>query len=163
MSAPIIVQLIALVLTLGAIAAALGAVTARALFASVMYLIVVAALAGAAILTLGVGDAALALFLLGVGVAPILLLGAILLSVRAAKPRRSGTPWLSIGASIAITAALAWGVADLGVAGTGLATESVSPLAPWLAPLVFVACAACVALLGYGERGALDRRFGAPR
>jgi multicomponent Na+:H+ antiporter subunit B len=161
MIASLAVQIIALVLLIGAIAAAMGAVTARALFASVMYLIVVGALAGAAVLTLGAGDAALALLLLAVGVAPTLLLGAVLLTTRTAKPRRGGAPWLSLAAGVATATALGWGASDLGLAAdTFTQAETPGMLAPWIAPLVFVASAACVGLLGYGERGALGHRSG---
>lgn len=160
MIALLALKALALLLTLGAIAAALGAVTARSLFATVMYLLMVGALAGAAVLALGVGDAALALLLLMIGVAPTLLLGGVLLTTRAAKTRRGGAPWLSLAGGFAVALVLGWGVSDLGAAN--IATHAgPGALAPWLAPLAFVAAAACLGLLGYGERGALEKQSGA--
>lgn len=151
-------QWAALVLTLGVIAAALGAVTARSLFAMAMYLAVACALAAAALLALTKPDAALAVALVGVGVVPFLLLAAMLLSARAIKPRR-GRPWLTLSAAGAVGAALLWAIPDLAAtpARIAMGPEAAPHLAVTvlIAPLVFIAAAACLALLGFGERGAL--------
>lgn len=152
-------QWAALLLTLGVIAAALGAVTARSLFAMAMYLAAACALATAALLALTKPDAALVLALLGVGVAPFLLLAALLLSARAIKPRR-GRPWLMLSAAGAVGAAVFWAIPDMAAMPTRIAMRpDVAPHLPvavLIAPLVFVAAIACLALLGFGERGALE-------
>jgi uncharacterized MnhB-related membrane protein len=149
---------IALALMLGVIAAALGAASARSLYAMSMYLTAAGALAAAALLAHGAGDAALAQALVGIGLAPFLVLAALLLSSRAAKPRRGGRPWLSIVAACAVAGAVLWTLPDLGApAPARIALVADHPLAPWLAPLLLVLAAACVGLLGYGERGALER------
>ncbi|MEJ0060493.1 MAG: hypothetical protein WDM79_13370 [Terricaulis sp.] len=57
-----------------------------------------------------------------------------------------------------VAAAVLWILPDLGAptpARVALAAEHA--LAPWLAPLLLVLAAACVGLLGFGERGALER------
>ncbi|MEZ6024242.1 MAG: hypothetical protein R3C16_12715 [Hyphomonadaceae bacterium] len=153
MIAALLVQIIALALIVGAVAAAVAAVGARSMFASVMALVVAAALAGAAILALGAGDAALAVFLFAVAIAPMWLLGAVLLTGRAAKPRRGRRPWLSLAAAIIVAALVMWGGGELDVS-TPLPGDAALPF--WLAPLAFVAAIACFGLLGFGERGALE-------
>lgn len=148
---------LALALTLGAIAGALGAVTARSLYAMCVYLVVAGACAAASLLALGAGDAALAQALIGVALTPVLLLATILLSTRAAKPRHNGRPWLTLIAAIAAAGAVLLVTPELGPPPPVAAPAQSGALAPWLTALVFVAVAACVGLLGYGERGALQR------
>ncbi len=152
-------QGLALVLMLGAFAAAFGALTARSLYAMCVYLVVTGACAAATVLTLGSPDAAIAQTLVGVVLTPLLLLAAILLSTRATKPRREGRPWLTLIAAAAAFAAVMLVAPDLGPPRASPPAQT-GALAPWLTILVFVAVAACVGLLGYGERGALQR---APR
>jgi hypothetical protein len=93
-----------------------------------------------------------------VGFVPFLVLGALLLSARAAKPRRGARPWLSIVAACAVAGAVLWTLPDLGAPSPArIALIAEHPLAPWLAPLLLVLAAVCVGLLGFGERGALER------
>jgi hypothetical protein len=133
-----------------ALGAAVAVLTARSLVSACVSLAALCACAAAAVLALGYGDAALALALLGVGVAPVMLLAGVLLSSRAVKPRRA--PWLSIAAAAAAGAAMLSAAPEL-----DCAKEIAAPREPSaaLAALVFVAVAAAVALLGYGERGVL--------
>jgi len=132
---------------------ALGVLTARSLFAVSMRLAALSALATAALLALGYGDGALVLALVGAGVAPTLLMGGVLLSARAAKPRKR-RPWLSLAAVAACALAVLIAAPDL--ADAPRAVAGAGPNALWLGALAFVAASACVALLGYGERGALE-------
>src|SRR5262249_38645826 len=81
-------HLLALVLTCGAGVVAVGALTARSLFALCMYVAAAAALATGAALALGAGDAGLGLALFAAAWAPVLLLAAMLLSGRTVKPTR---------------------------------------------------------------------------
>ena len=150
-------QALALLLTVGAFAGAVGAMTARSLYAMCVHLVVTGAYAAASMLALGAGDGALAQALLGVALTPVVLLAAMLLSARAAKPRRSGLPWLTLAAAAGAAVAVLWVMPALGAPAPPAPIVQTGGLAPWLAALVFVSAAACVGLLGYGERGALQR------
>lgn len=148
-------------LSLGVLASAIGAAAARSLFSVSMFVAVAGALAAAALVAVGAGEAALTQALFGVGVAPVVLLASLLLSTRAAKPRRDGRPWLTIIAAVAATAAVLWVLPELGPAPTAAPTRPGGAfdlgVTAWLAVLGFTAVAGAVALLGYGERGALQR------
>jgi hypothetical protein len=145
----------AVILIALASAAGLGVLTARSLFVVCARLAAMAALAAAALLALGYGDAALMLALLGASVAPVLVMAGVLLSARAAKPRVRGQPWLSFAAVVACVAAIVWSARDLAAAPRAIAAGGEHGL--WLGVLAFVAVAGCAALLGYGERGVLER------
>ncbi len=147
---------IAVLMLIGALAAAVATSAARALVALVLYFVVTCALLAAAVVALGSGDGALAVVLFGVGVAPFALLGVLLLSVRAVKQRRGRFPWFTVAASVAAAAATYVALPDLGPPQT--AQSDASP-APWLALLVFVAGAAALGVLGFGERGAFERHM----
>jgi hypothetical protein len=146
----------ALALAVAALFVGVGALLARSLFAMCMYVAGAGALAASALVALGAGDAALAVALSGAAWAPLLLLAAMLLSSRAAKPMRRGAPWFSLIAGIAAAAAVMFVVPDIGAAAVRR-DGGESALGPWLAPLLLAAAAACVGMLGYGERGALQR------
>lgn len=126
----------------------------RALFAMAMLFAAFGALAALAALALGAPLVALTLAAVAAGLAPVLLLGAVLLSARTAKPRRRppavATP---LAAALAIGVAL-WGARDLGVARVSAAPLEGAP-ALWLAALAFAAGAGAFVLLAFGERGAL--------
>jgi hypothetical protein len=145
---------LALALMAAAIAAACGAAMSRSLFSVVMFVAVASALASAALLALSAAQAALDAALLGVGLAPMVLLAALLLSTRTTKSRRAGRPWLTL------VAACAAGAAMLAAAPEFEASAPVAGPAGsvtlWLAQLAAVAVFACVGLLGFGERGALE-------
>lgn len=144
---------LAILLSAGAAIAVLGA---RSLFGLCVALAALSACAAGALLALGRADGAAGTAVLGVGIAPIVLLSAVLLSARAAKPRRRGAPWLSIGAAALAAAAMVWAAPTLDLAPQIAAPHEGAPLA--LAALVFVGLATCVGLLGYGERGVLGAR-----
>jgi len=147
---------IALAFFAAAFAAGIGAVLSRALFVTCMYLVACGALAAGAMALLGNGGAALVTVLLFAGLAPIMLLALVLLSSRTTKVQRRARPWLSIGAAAAVALAVLWATPEIGVGGQRL-EETTDALGAWLAPLVFVTAIAFIALLGYGERGALQR------
>ena len=153
-------QCIALALVLGVIAACVGAATARSLFAMAMYLAAAGAMAGAALLAQNLPNAALGEVLLGAGIAPFVTLAALLLSARAVKARRRGRPWATLAAAIAVSAALAWALPDLSIvpARISMGADAAPRLAiaALIAPLLFVAAIASLALLGFGERGAIE-------
>jgi len=135
--------------------AAASVLGARSLFTASVAIAALCACAAGTLLALGQGEGALALALLGGGVAPALLLGGALLSNRAVQPRR-GRPWLSVFAAAAAAAAMLWAAPSTGGGEPISASRGGAPLA--LAAIIFVAVAACAALLGYGERGVLSRR-----
>ncbi len=136
-----------------ALAAAASILWARSLFSASIGMAALCACAASALLAMGQGEGALALALLGAGMAPLLLLGGVLLSSRAVQPRARGTPWLSILAAGAAAAAIVSAAPGLREAAQIPAPPDDLPLP--LVAIVFVAVAACVALLGFGERGLL--------
>lgn len=143
----------AMLLGLGAAVAVLWA---RSLFSACVGLAALCACAAAALLALGYADGALAIGLLGVATAPVLLLGGVLLSNRSVKPRARRLPWLSIVAAALAGLAMIWAAPMLGVQQPIPGPRGGVSIA--LVALVFAAVAACAALLGYGERGALSAR-----
>jgi len=146
---------VALLLACATLAAAIATLTARSLFALCMHLAATGALAAATLLSLRAGDGALAAALVIAVWAPVLLLGAMLLSARAAK--RFPRPWTSLFAAALAGGAMLLALPDLGPAPPQMGAEA-GAVGFWLAPLLLVAAAACVGVLGYGERGALQRR-----
>jgi hypothetical protein len=152
------VAVVAMLLGAGA---ALALLTARSLFSACIALAALCACATGALLALGHADGAVALALVGVGITPVLLLAGVLLSSRAVKPRARGLPLLSIVAAICAAGAMLWAAPMLGLEQPVAGPRGGVSLA--LGALVFVAIAACVALLGYGERGVLGSRGGGER
>ena len=154
-------QWIALALALGVIAAAFGAATARSLFAMCMYLAAAGAMAAGALLAQSLPNAALGEALLALGVAPFVLMAALLLSARAVKPRRRGRAWLTLAAALGVGAVVLWAMPDVAVTPEriSMGPDAAPRLAIFalVAPLLFVGAAACLALLGFGERGAFER------
>lgn len=149
-------QIVALALLAIAIAAAVAAVLARSLFVMCVNLAAAGAACAGAVLALGADEGALGIALLGAALAPVLLLAVVLFGKPTAKPRPR-TPWFSLTAALALTAALSWPLRTLGPAAP-TAPHDTPGLGFWIAPLLLVAAAACAGLLGYGERGALERR-----
>ena len=162
MTAPLIAGAVhggALVLMLSALACACGAATARSLFAMCMYASAAAALIGATMLALGAGAAALGVALFGVGLAPVLVLAALLLSARAVKSGRRGMAWLTITAAVAAVGVIVWASPELSQARPALLAATASTQPAPLAFLFLAAFAAVIGVLGYGERGVLERAF----
>ncbi|MBL8545603.1 MAG: hypothetical protein JNL81_04020 [Hyphomonadaceae bacterium] len=148
---------LALALLAVAIASAIGAVAARAMFVTVMHLVTAGVSVAAAVLVLQAGQGGLALALFAAAWAPVLLLAVTLLSARSARASRRGLPLFSLAGALGAAIAIWWPLVELAsVAPTGIAHQF-QGLAFWLAPVVFVAGAGCVGVLGYGERGALTR------
>jgi uncharacterized MnhB-related membrane protein len=133
------------------LAAALAVLTARSLFSVGIGIAAMCACAAGALLALGYGDGALAFALFGAGLAPVLLLGGVLLSSRAARPRARRLPWLTIAAAVVAGGTMLWASPALVAEQPIASSRDGIPLG--LVALVFVSVAACVALLGYGERG----------
>lgn len=147
---------LALPLAAAVIAAGWGAIVSRSLFAMCAFMFAGGAAASAAVLALGAADVALTLALVAVGWAPLLLLGAILLSSRATKAVRRRPPWLSMAAAASAASAMIWASWDIGApVMASPQTMPTAPAAPWLAALIFVAAVAVVGLLGFSERGVL--------
>ena len=151
---------LALVLILASVALAAVALVSRALFVVAMYLAACGALCAAAFSLFGAAQGALAVALVFALFAPLVLLAVVLLSSRTAKAQRRPRPWLSAIAAIVLAGGIFWVMPEL--AAPVPRGPAPLPDAPggWLAPLVFVVTAACAALLGYGERGALQRPSG---
>lgn len=146
---------LAVTLALGVAVLAVAMLRARSLFITAAATAGMSALAAGVLLLLGGGDGALTLAAFGVGVAPVALLGAVLLSARAAKGSRGA--W--IAHAIALAAAIAAGVMvapEWASEPRAAAAQESIPL--WLALLLFAVAIGCVAVLGYGERGVLERQ-----
>jgi peptidoglycan/LPS O-acetylase OafA/YrhL len=148
-------QVLAVALIFGAVVAALGALAARSMIAMCVRVGATAALAAAAAVALGYGATGLTLVLFGAGLAPVMLMGGVLLSAQAAKKRRRS--WIGLAAGALVVGAIAWASPEL-LARLPAHLTPVQLPGLWLAVLVFVAAATCAALLGYGERGILEQR-----
>ncbi len=146
---------IGVVLLLLGAAVGVGVLVARSLFAVCVGMAALAAIMAAALAALGHGDGALSLGLFGAGVAPVLLMAGVLLSGRAAKPRKQAWPWMSALAATLTAAVIVVFASEFSVAPRAIAAPNSIGL--WLALLVFAPIAGCAALLGYGERGVLRR------
>lgn len=146
---------LAAALALGVVVLAIATWRARSLLASAAAIAAMSALAASALLLLGGGDGALALAAFGVGVAPIVLLGVVLLSARTAKSERGGLLVQGVAFLAAVGVAILI-APEFSEQAASRGRHAPAPL--WLGLMIFVAAAACVALLGYGERGVLGRR-----
>jgi hypothetical protein len=143
-----------IVLTAACCALAWGALATRAMFVMCVRLAASAALATAALLAFNAAPGALGLALVGAALGPVLLLAGVSLSAQTSKLRVS--LWFTAAPAAFIVAAIIWIAAgELGAPAPAMVATPVSGL--WLAALAFVAAAACAALLGYGERGVLER------
>lgn len=150
-----VLQWLALALLGAAVAAAFGATTARSLFVTAMHLLAAGVSVAAIVLLLGAGEGALAAALFAAAWAPVLLLGAMLLSARAARQARPGETVLGwLGAALAAPL-LWWPLGELGARAPSAAVGAAG-VGFWLAPLMLVLAVVCLALLGYGERGAMN-------
>lgn len=139
-----------------AIATAIAVVNARSLFVMSVAVAATSAVAAAAVLALRGGDGALALAAFGVGLAPVILLAGVLLSARVTKTPARAVAVLSI---VGITGA----IAVVLLVAPELRDAQPRPIGGgdaadiWLAALLFVVAVGCAALLGYGERGVLEK------
>ena len=139
-----------------AIATAIGAVLARSLFVTCVHVTVTGVAVAAAVLLLGADDGGVALALFAAAWAPVLLMAAMLLSVRATKaPQVRAFSWLSLLGAAAAAIAIWWPLLELAAAAPVAIQGELAGLSFWLAPLLLVAGAGCVGVLGFGERGAL--------
>lgn len=142
-------------LAIGALVAAVAMLRSRSLFVMAVSLAAALALGSAALVLLNGGDGALAMAVVGVGLAPFVLMSGLLLGGRTAKP----APRWAVVFGVAAAAAG-------GMVGVLIAPElSAAPRASagsvdglMIGALIVVASAACAGLLGYGERGVLERR-----
>lgn len=142
-----------------AIATAIGAMLARSLFVTCVHVAVTGVAVAAAVLLLGADDGGMALALFAAAWAPVLLMAAMLLSARATKAASARRfPWLSLLGAAVAAAAIWWPLGELVTAAPADVQSELSGLSFWLAPLVLVAGAGCVAALGFGERGSLRQR-----
>lgn len=148
--------LVGFVLLIAGFVACVGAIASKSLFALVMRLAAGASLAAAALVALGAGDAALMVALVFAVACPLVLLAVILLSARSVKAPASPLNWVLSAVAAGLVAAVVFSA----LPGSATPAHSEAPPAPALSLslMVFVACAACAALLGYGERGVLDQR-----
>ncbi len=161
MTDPVLVEAakwLGVALGFAALAAGAAAAMARTLLAACLYVCATAACAAASALALGASDGALALMIAGAGWAPIALLAGVSLSSRVVRSARKGRPWISIAAAAITAAAIIWAAhGRTGGAPPSTVAEAGASLNIWFALLALSAGAACIALLGYGERGAIQQ------
>lgn len=148
---------VALALLIGALACAWAAAMARSLFAAVILFAAFATLCAAALTAVATPEIAIIAALFGLGVAPLLLLAALLLSARVAKPRPHGRPWAMLAATVIAGGVLGWSLWGLAPTRAAVNGDSGPGVAIWAAALMFAAAFTAVGLLGYGERGVLRR------
>jgi len=129
---------------------------ARSLFSACVGLAALCACAAGALLALGYADGALAMALIGAAIAPVLLLGGVLLSSRSVKPRARRLPWLSMLVAAMAALAMMWAAPTFDLQPPIQEPRGGASIV--LAALVFAAVAVFTALLGYGERGVLGSR-----
>jgi len=153
----LIVGIVTVVLSGVLLALAMTALAARALFVAVASSALMGAVAGLALLANGAVLPAISLVVLGVALFPALLLGGMLLSTNAAKDSRRRARWLTMFAALATTAVIAAVTPEL-VATRSVSFPEPAGLPALLAAVMFVAGVSVIGLIGYGERGALERR-----
>ncbi|MEQ1489370.1 MAG: hypothetical protein ABL932_02360 [Terricaulis sp.] len=142
-----------------AIATAIGAMLARSLFVTALHVTVTGVAVATAVLLLRADDGGLALALFAAGWAPVLLMAAMLLSARATKaPQPRRFPWLGLAAAALAAVTIWWPLFELVAAAPVAIGNELAGLSFWLMPLMLVAGAACVGVLGFGERGPLRSR-----
>lgn len=149
--APLALALAALI---GVGVVAITVMWSRVLFSIAMAFAVAFVLAALAALALGAPLMAMALAVLGVGIAPVFMLGVMLLTGRAARPWR-GRAVVAPAALAGIAAVIAWGARD--VMGAAPAHDGAHGVAIWLGALVLAAGVGAFALLAFGERGGFER------
>ena len=147
----------ALVLTGVALALAVAALRARALFVASVYAGLVAALASAALLANGSVLAAVAMAIFGAAFLLVWVLGGMLLSANSVKATRRGAPWLTFLSAFAMAGLILAVAPELAATRPAPITEAVG-LPALRSALMFVAGISVIGLIGYGERGALERR-----
>ncbi|MBI3440129.1 MAG: hypothetical protein HY054_16010 [Proteobacteria bacterium] len=151
-----------LLLNVIALGVAVAALRTRALFVAGVCVSLLTTAVCAALLISGAVVAAIALTACGAALLPVWSLGGALLSGNAVKAGRRRVSWLALGAVVGAIGLVAAVVPDLTVSHARVVAEP-QGLPVLLSALMFVAALSAVALIGYGERGALDRRGqGAP-
>jgi len=140
-----------------ALALAVAALRARALFvASVCGGLIVAAVS-AALLATGAVLPAIALVTFGAALLVVWILGGMLLSANSVKATRRGAPWLTFGAALVAAGLIMAVAAELSATHAAVSAEPAG-LPALITMLVFVTGVIVLGLLGYGERGAFERR-----
>lgn len=146
---------LALPLMVVVIAACCIALLARSLLVASLCLVTAGATGTVVLLLLDSGAAAPEFAPFAVAWAPVLLMGATVLSKRAAKTR-TRRAWLSLFVGICVASVLVWAaLSDAPVLGPEVKFDH-RVSAFWLAPLFLVLGIGAMALAGFGERGALE-------
>ena len=153
----VVAGVVVLVLSGVALALAVAALRARALFVASVCGGLIAATASAALLAGGAVLPAVGLTLFGAALLLIWILGGMLLSANSVKTTRRGAPWLTFVAALAAAGLIMSVAPELSATHAAPRTEPVG-LSVLLAALMFVAGVVVLGLIGHGERGALERR-----
>jgi len=144
------------------LALSLTALAARALFVACVTVALMSAIAGLALVGNGAVLPAIGVVVLGVALFPAWLLCGMVLSANAAKDSRRGGPWLTSLAALTTAAVIVAATPEL-TTTPDIALPETAGLPALLAALMFVAGVCVIGLIGYGERGALERGAIGPR
>ena len=136
---------------------AMTALGVRALFVASVTCGLMAAIGALVLLANGAVLPAIGLIAFGAMLFPAWLLGGMLLSANAVKENRRRGGWLAQVAALVTAAVIVAATPEL-AATHGVVHADPAGLPALLATVMFVAGVSVIGLIGYGERGALDRR-----
>lgn len=145
---------------LGALVCFAHGAASRSLPTTIIQLVVALAFLAVAVGLRGAVIPALGLIVLGVAVAPFVLLAAATLTEQK-TPSRIDNVSIAVVAAASVGIVMGWGGWLSPVAAMSPATPpAVGGGMPWVAALLFVAILTVMGLVGFGERGVLGQRDG---
>jgi NADH:ubiquinone oxidoreductase subunit 6 (subunit J) len=133
------------------------ALTARALFVAAVTCTLMAAITALGLLAQDDVLAAIAVVAFGVAFFPVWLMSGMLLSTNAEKNGKRRAAWLTVLTALLTAAALLVVTPEL-AATRDATSENTAGLPGLLTALTFVVTVSVIGLIGYGERGAFERR-----
>ncbi len=152
-----LIQSLALLLLVAALISALAALRALSLMAMLLQLAGAGALGAALIAISAAPDAGLVTALVFAVLGPVLLMASMVLTAPTASKAR--TPWLTLAAASVLGVTLIASTLDFGPRSAAAAfVTNFDAASFWAAPVIAAAALSSLALLGFGERGALRGR-----
>lgn len=158
-SAALLAQSLALVLLVAVLVSAWSALRARSLLAMVLQLAAAGALAASLIALSAAPEGGLAAALVFALLGPVFVMAGMVLTAPTAGGAR--TPWLTLAGASVLGVTLLASMLDLGPRALPAASLGFDAASFWTAPLIGIAAITSLALLGFGERGALRGHGGA--
>lgn len=155
------VQWLGVVLLVAALAAALGVMLARSLFALCMHVLATGATIAVFVALVNAADVGLMIAAAVIAVSILMICG-VTLTARTVKAAQTHGASLAriLGAAAVAALLIAMAAPQFALSAPAPPTGGALHVTVWLAPLMLTLAAACLGLLGFGERGALepDRR-----